>query len=40
MVEEGVALKESLELWTVEDMIRSGIQKNEGKFSFLHSQFQ
>jgi hypothetical protein len=37
MVEEGVALKEGLELWTMEGKIRNGIRKNEGKFFFLHS---
>jgi hypothetical protein len=40
MVEKGVALKEGLELGTVEGKIGSGIRKNESKFFFLHSQFQ
>jgi len=37
MVEEGAALKEGLELWTMEGRIRNGIQKNESKFFFLHN---
>ncbi len=40
MVEKGVALKEGLELGTVEGKIGSGIRKNESKFFFFHSQFQ
>jgi hypothetical protein len=40
MVEEGVALKESLELWTMVGRIRRGISKNKGKFFFLHNQSQ
>jgi hypothetical protein len=40
MLKEGVALKKGLELWTMEGRTRSGIQKNEGRFFFLHNQSQ
>ncbi len=39
-MEEGVTLKEGLQLWMVQGRIRRGIRKNEGMFFFLHSQYQ